>query len=226
MVQGFESLARRHRAVADHGDDAPLFAFVRGGERHAERGADRSARVADAERVVLAFEAARERREPALELDRLQPVAAAGQHLVRVGLVADVPDQAVVRRVEDVVQRDRQFDRAEAGGEMTAHLADRLDQEFAHFVRERGQLRRRQLAQVGRGLDFRQQRVWVDGPFAAFYTERAMGRPATGCGSAASPTDAASEPLFPAVRLQQLRRGSRADSRTRARAAGNPATAG
>jgi RND family efflux transporter MFP subunit len=39
-------------------------------------------------------------------------LAPAGQDLVRVGLVADVPDDAVERRVEDVVQRDREFDQA------------------------------------------------------------------------------------------------------------------
>jgi hypothetical protein len=39
---------------------------------------------------------------------------------VRIGLVADVPDEPVVRRVEDVVQRDGQFDDAEAGAEMAA----------------------------------------------------------------------------------------------------------
>ena len=35
------------------------------------------------------------------------------------------------------MQRDGQFDRAEAGREMTAHLAHGLDQELAQFVRDR-----------------------------------------------------------------------------------------
>ena len=50
-------------------------------------------------------------------------LAPAGEDLVRIGLVADVPDHAVVRRVEDVVQRDRQLDRAEVattGGRRSA----------------------------------------------------------------------------------------------------------
>ena len=57
-------------------------------------------------------------REAARLLDGVQPVAAAGQHLVRIGLVADVPDQAVIGRIEHVMQRDGQLDRAQAGGEM------------------------------------------------------------------------------------------------------------
>ena len=165
-----------------------------GGDRHAERRADRRARVADAEGVVLALGAARERREAALVLDRLQPVATAGQHLVRIGLVADVPDQAVVRRVEDVMQGDREFDRAEAGGEMAAHLADGLDQELAQLA---GQRRRAcvsgKLAQVRRRLDARKQRIEVGARHCEqFYTARGPGRPVNGSGSAASRTASAS----------------------------------
>ena len=84
--------------------------------------------MADAERVVLALLAPRERREAVLLLDRGDAVAAAGEDLVRIALVADVPDQAVVRRVEQVVQRDGQLDHAEAGAEMAAEVADRFDQ--------------------------------------------------------------------------------------------------
>ena len=40
-------------------------------------------------------------------------VAPPGQNLVRVSLMADVPDQPVVRRVEGVVHRHGQLDRAQ-----------------------------------------------------------------------------------------------------------------
>ncbi len=63
-------------------------------------------------------------------------VAPAGEDLVRIGLVADVPDQPVVGRVEHVVQRHRQFDDAEAGAEMAAGLGDGVDHLRAHFVGE------------------------------------------------------------------------------------------
>jgi hypothetical protein len=43
------------------------------------------------------------------------PFAAAGNNLVRVGLVADVPNDPIVRRVVDVMQRDGQLDGAEIG---------------------------------------------------------------------------------------------------------------
>src|SRR5271168_2672905 len=46
--------------------------------------------------------------------------AAPGQDFVGVGLMPDIPDQSVVRRVEDVMQRHGQLDDAEACAEMTA----------------------------------------------------------------------------------------------------------
>ena len=58
---------------------------------------------------------------------RADAVAPAGEDLVRIGLVADIPDQPVARRVEDVVQRDRQLDDAEPGAEMAAGDRDRGD---------------------------------------------------------------------------------------------------
>ena len=105
-----------------------------GGDRHAERGADRGARMADAERVVFALGARRKRREAATLLDGVELIATAGEHLVRIGLVADVPDQAVARRIEHVVQRDGEFDRAEAGGEVAAARRDAADQVVAQLA--------------------------------------------------------------------------------------------
>ena len=78
-----------------------------------------------AERVVFALGALGEAGEAALLAQRADAVAAAGQDLVRIGLVADVPDQPVVRRVEDVVQRDSQLDDAEPGAEMAAGVRRR-----------------------------------------------------------------------------------------------------
>ena len=57
-----------------------------------------------AERIVIALGALGETGQPAAGAQRADAVAAAGQDLVRIGLMADVPDQAVARGVEDVVQ--------------------------------------------------------------------------------------------------------------------------
>jgi hypothetical protein len=63
-----------------------------------------------AERVVFAFRPLGEARKPPLLAQRAHPVAAAGDDLVRIALVAHVPDQLVARRVEDRMDRHRQFD--------------------------------------------------------------------------------------------------------------------
>jgi hypothetical protein len=82
--------------------------------------------MADAEGVVLALAALRKTRNAAVHAQPGHAGAAAGEHLVRVGLVADVPHQAIVRGVEDVVQGDRQFDRAEVRREVSAGPGDRF----------------------------------------------------------------------------------------------------
>ena len=88
--------------------------------RHAQRRRDGGGRVRRAEGVVLAL-AALGKPDSRPELaQRRHRLAAAGEDLVRVGLVADVPDDAVVGRVEDVVQRDRQLDRAEVRRQVAA----------------------------------------------------------------------------------------------------------
>ena len=87
-----------------------------------------------AERVVFALGALGEAGQPAALAQRADAVAAAGEDFVRIGLVADVPDQPVVRRVEDVMQRDRQLDDAEAGAEMAAGDRDGVDGLLAQLI--------------------------------------------------------------------------------------------
>ena len=102
-----------------------------------------------AERVEVALRALGEAGEPAALAQRADAVAPAGQDLVRIGLVADVPDQPVVRRVEDGMQRDRKLDDAEAGAEMSAGHGDRVDGLAAQLVGDLAKLGRRQAPQVG-----------------------------------------------------------------------------
>ncbi len=86
---------------------------------------------------------------PSLLLDGVEPVAAAGEHLVRIGLVTDVPHQPVARRLEDVVQCDRELDGAEARGEMSAARGDALDQVVAQLGADFAELAFRLGAQIG-----------------------------------------------------------------------------
>src|SRR5205814_5143974 len=89
-----------------------------------------------AESVVLALDAAREARDSPAHAYAAHRLTAAGENLVRIGLVSHVPDDAVIGRVEDMVQRDGQLDRPKVGGQVTAGLADRFENEGAQLVRE------------------------------------------------------------------------------------------
>src|SRR5207248_1158432 len=74
---------------------------------------------------------------------------AAGDDLVRIGLVADVPDQFVDRRVEHIMKRDRQLDHAERRAQMPAGYRHRRNDFLAKLVGELRQLLLGEAAQVG-----------------------------------------------------------------------------
>ena len=74
------------------------------------------------EGIIFAFVALGETGQPARLAQCPDAVPPPRQDLVRIGLMADIPDQAVSRRIEHVVNGNREFDNAEAGSEMTAGL--------------------------------------------------------------------------------------------------------
>ncbi|MNE32094.1 hypothetical protein D3C80_1256890 [compost metagenome] len=108
--------------------------------------------MADAEGVVLALGTAREGGDAVLLAQAAHRLAATGEDLVRIGLMADVPHQTVVGCVEDVMQGDRQLDNAQAGTEMSASLAYRIEQLLAQFIGQGVELRFTQPTQAGRGV--------------------------------------------------------------------------
>ena len=62
-----------------------------------------------------------------------EAVEAAGEELVAVGLVADVPDDAVARRLELRVEGDRELHGPQARPEVAAGLGHRVDDRLAHL---------------------------------------------------------------------------------------------
>ncbi len=145
--------AGRHGAVTDHGDDVVLPVGEVAGDRHAEAGRDRRRGMGGAEGVVLALRALGETGETAALSQRADAVAPAGEDLVRIGLVADVPDDAVGRRVEHVVQRRRQLDHAEAGAQMPARHRHRRDGLGAQLVGDLLDLMFGEPAEIGGNAD-------------------------------------------------------------------------
>ena len=92
-----------------------------------------------AERVVLALGALGEAGEAAALAQGADAIAPAGQDLVRVGLVADVPDNPIARRVEHVMQGDGELDDTQARTEMPPghrYCVDRLGPQLVRDLLE------------------------------------------------------------------------------------------
>src|SRR5687767_5023230 len=96
--------------------------------------------MAGAKRVVFAFGPLEKSREAVLLAQCFHARIAAGEELVRISLVPDVPDQLVAWRVEHRVQRHRQFDYTQASADVTARPGAHVDQALAHFLRERAEI--------------------------------------------------------------------------------------
>src|SRR5205823_12305816 len=104
----------------------------------ADRGRDGRTRVSDGEKVVGRFVWIGEAADRALLPQLFELPGPAGDHFVRIALVADVKEQPVwpsgVRpKVEDAMQGEGQFDHAQVGCQMPAVLADRLEDALAHL---------------------------------------------------------------------------------------------
>ena len=101
-------------------------------------------------RVVLALGTFREARKPAFLPQRAHAIATAGEYLVRIGLMADIPNQPVFRRVEDVVKCHRQLDHAKTRAEMAARMRHDVDQFGAQLRGKLGQIAFRKPAKIRR----------------------------------------------------------------------------
>ena len=123
-------------AVADDGHHPAVAALQLEGGGHAVGVAEDGRGVAVLDPVVLRLGAARVAGEPVLLAEVGEGVAAAGDQLVDVGLVAGVPQQQVAGRVEGPVQGQGELDDAEVGAEVTTGGGDGVDDELPDLPRQ------------------------------------------------------------------------------------------
>ncbi len=76
-----------------------------------------------------------------------------------IALVADIPDELVIRRIEDRMDRHGQFDHAQARAKVAAGHCDDIDDFLADFVSDLLDLGARTALQVRRGIDGIEQPV-------------------------------------------------------------------
>ena len=127
--------AGAHGAVADHRDHMEIIAGKIARGRHAEPGRNRGRAVRGAEGIKGAFRPLGEAGQPAWLAKGSDPIAPAGQDLVGITLMTDIPEDFIARCVEYVVQRHRQLDHAEPGPEMATGDRDRIDGLGAKLIR-------------------------------------------------------------------------------------------
>ena len=101
---------------------------------HAERGGDGVGGVSACEGIVFTFIGRGERADALVLAVGGELLFASGEYLVAVGLVADVPHQAVVGCVVDIMQCHGQFHNTQAGGEMSGIARDFVDDVLSQFT--------------------------------------------------------------------------------------------
>ena len=84
----------------------------------------------------------------------MKPILAAGEDFIGVSLMANVPHQLVLRRVEDLEQGHGQLHGAQIGRQVPARAADRLNDQLADFTRQLVQSLQAQGPQIGGAIDF------------------------------------------------------------------------
>ena len=141
-------------AVADDGDDVVLLARLVPGDGHAQGGREGRRGVAGVVGVVLALLAAGEAEDAAAAAQAAEAVLPAGQDLVGVALVADVPDDLVAGRVEDAGGGPGSARRRPGSRPRWPPFLETVSRMRARISRARvGELVRRELAEVGRLAD-------------------------------------------------------------------------
>ena len=140
VVQSLKSQTARHSSVSDDGYGMMAFLFERGGlfslseaicYVDSQRRGNRITRVPCDECIVLALARIRERTESFELAVGMKTVATSGKNLMGISLMAYVPNQFVLRSVEYIMQRHRQFDRTQRGTQMPRILTQRIDDELA-----------------------------------------------------------------------------------------------
>jgi len=161
MVEGFECHPARHAAVADDRNGAVGAAFEAVAHRQSQGGGNGSGGMAGTKSVVLAFRALGKTADAVELAQRMELGTASREDLVGVGLMPDVPDNLVVRGVENVMEGDGQLDDSQARRQVTAVLCYGANDQVADFPGQLLQLAGSELLQLGRTLQLRNQGLVV-----------------------------------------------------------------
>jgi len=92
------------------------------------------------ESIVVAFERINETAQTLVLTQAVELVTPAGKHLVNIALVTDIPENLIGRRLENVMDSERDFDDAKIGSEVPACLTEIANNLLANLFSEHFEL--------------------------------------------------------------------------------------
>ena len=110
------------------------------------------------EGIVFAFRPLCESGQSVTLSQRADTVTPAGQDFMRIDLVADIPDDLVIRCIKQVMQRDRQFDHAKTGAEMATCDRNGINGLRTQFISDLLKIFGFEFLQIGGCLDLIEKR--------------------------------------------------------------------
>jgi len=148
LVEPFKSQAVDDARVAHQRDDPVAAAEELIGASQTQSRRDGRARVPDIEQVERALVDARKTADTARLPQGVESRITAGEQLVRITLVPDVPQQPVLLEVKAIVQGDRDLGDAQVAGQVPAVLADHLQDSLADLSGQLAELGDREFLDV------------------------------------------------------------------------------
>ena len=155
VVDALERQSATHRTVTNHSHNLPVLTLHLRRHSHTQRCRNGIAGMSATERVILALVRMRERLQTIQFAVRAELVTTPRQNLMSVCLVPHVPHNAVVRRVEHIMQRHRQLHHTQARSQMTRIHRQLLNDVTPQFIAHGRQFLHLQLAQVNRIINLR-----------------------------------------------------------------------
>ena len=148
VVQPFQRQAAGECAVSHDCHHVPALAAKVPGLGKPEGRRYCGAGVPGAVGVVFALIAPCEPGHSAAPAQSGKPILPAGEQLVSIALMADIPHQFVARGLEDRVQRNGEFHRSQVGGQVAAGARNRIYYHRPEFRGELNAFGRRQTSEV------------------------------------------------------------------------------
>ena len=136
LVESFVRHPAGESPVTYDRNDAVVLLLLVSGTGDPKCGGNGGTRVARAKGIVFALGCLRESAQAAAGSQSLEAVPAAGQQFVGIGLMADIPDDLIPRRIEAVVKGYGEFYGSQARRQVTTRPGNYRDYSLPDLLRQ------------------------------------------------------------------------------------------